>query len=353
MSSPDPSARPAQVTVAGWSVAVASAFLLLSAFDSLNSLNSVETRDQLIQAIDEGNLKGLGISVAEALDVKRWALYVSALAAVVTGVLGIFVLQRDKTARIGLTVAAVPIVLTVPITGSFLAMLVGAGAAVLWTLPARDWFAGRPVTRREPRPAAPRDQSPPPAPAPWVPPTAVTPPGGPEPAASAGWGEAPATTTTYPAYDASTGSAVPLSHQELRPRQVRNACLITWVFSGLTAIGYLAVLVAVSIDSQAMIDMVTESPAWDPSYDEGIIVGAAVAGSILMLLWCAAVAVVAVFTWRGAPWARVVHLISTGVAAVFALLALPWSLAHLAAVGAVLGLLLSAPARSWFTSRRR
>lgn len=348
MSSPAPSTRPSQVTVAGWSVAIASAFLLLSAFDALGSLHTVETRDQLTQAIDSGNLQGLGISVAEAVDAKRWALYVSAVAAVLTGILGVFVLRRDKAARIGISIGAVPIVLAVPLTGSFLAMLVGAGAAVLWTRPARDWFAGRAPTPREPKVQAPTE---PPA---WVPPVDVSgvstrsTSGAPRPAPTPGWGVPPG----HPPYAPPPVAPYPPVQAE-RPRQVRTACLITWIFSGITALGYVALLAAISIDQQGLIDMVKENPAWDASYDDDLIVTAAVAGSIVFLLWCALASVVAVFTWRGASWAWVVQLVSTGFAALVALLGLPFSLLHLVAIGAAFGLLLSRPSRDWFTSRRR
>lgn len=347
MSSSEPPARPTQVTVAGWSVAIASAFLLVSVFDALGSLHSVATRDQIAQAIDSGNLKGLGISVAEVLDVKRWALYVTAVSAVVTGILGAFALQRDKAARIGLTLAAVPIVLAVPLTESFLAMLVGAGTVVMWSRPARDWFAGRPISPREPRPVAARPDVPPPprpdVPDPWIPPAAEGHLG--EPAPFAGWGAVPGA--------ASWGSQQPVAPAvSPRPRQVRIACVATWILSGITALGYLAVLVVISIDQQSLIDRVKENPSWDSSYDDNLIVTAAVAGSIIFLLWCAVVSVVAVFTWRGATWAWIVHLISTGVAGLVTVVALPLGLIPLAVLGWVFGMLLSRPARNWFTSRR-
>lgn len=351
MSSPGPSARPTQVTVAGWTVAVASAFLLVSVFDALGSLHSVETRDQLTQAIDSGNLQGLGITVAEALTVKRWALYISAVAAVLTGVLGVFVLQRDRAARIGLSIGAVPIVLAVPLTGSFLAMLVGAGAVVLWSRPARDWYAGRPITKPAPRSESRRDDLPsapaaPPAPVAWVPPT-----GGSQPGPTPGWGAAPGTWVgpqppTYPAYPPVPAPVV------ARPRQVRGACLITWILSGITGLGYLALLAAISIDQQALIDVVKDNPAWDDSLDDDLIVTAAVVGSVLFLLWCVAVSVVAVFTWRGAQWAWIVHLVSTGAAALASAVALPWGLIHLVAIASAFGMLMSRPARAWFTNRR-
>ena len=370
MSTSGASARPAQVTFAGWSVAIASALLLLSTFEALGGLQTVEVREALAKRIDSGNLQGLGLSLSDAITATRWALYVAGVAAVVTGVFGIFVLQRDKVARIGLSAAAVPIVLTVPLTGSFLAMLIGAGAVVLWSGPARDWFAGRPIRQREPRSTERRDDTPtdapaPPAPVPWVPPTTESPYGAPaqpaQPAPTHGWGGAPGDApdpVQHPAawqpYQAPPGYA---GYQQTpvaptRPRQVRNACLVTWIFTGVTALVYLGMLVVVAVDQQALIDLVTENPAWDPSYDEDLIVTAAVVGSVAFLIWCVAVSVIAVFTWRGAQWAWITHLVSAGMAGLVSLVALPVSLVHLAAIGAVVGLLLSRTSRTWFTTRR-
>lgn len=351
MSSSEASARPTQVTFGGWTVVVASALLLLSTFDALSNLQTVDARDQLAEAIDSGNLRGLGVSVAEALTVKRWAIYVAAVAAVVTGILAVFALKRDKIARIGVTVAAVPIILSVPLTGSFLAMLIGAGAVVLWSRPARDWFAGRPITQPEPKepkevkgPEETQRSAADAVPAPWVPHGAEPSSGPGQPAPTPGWGGAPAAETW--------AAAEPVPGRPQRPRQVRNACLITWITSGFTALVYLVMLAVIAINQQALIDIVTDNPAWNDSYDEDLIVTAAVVGSIVFLIWCAAIAVIAVFTWRGEQWAWIVHLVSTGMAALVAIVALPVSLVHLAAIGAVFGLLLSRPARTWFTKRQ-
>lgn len=372
MSTPDTSQRPGQVTVGGWAVAVASVFLVISVFDSLGALHSVETREQLAETLDSGNFQGLGISVAELLTVKRWALYVTAVAAVFTGVLGFFVLRKDNVARIVLTVGAVPIVLATPFTGSFLAMMVGAGAAVLWSRPARDWFAGRPITPPGPRRPAPdqRQTPPPPGAAPWVPPT---PPasGSPEETgarAFPGWGapageQAPPPPTFPPSGDPAAPPPYPYPPSPVpdlrswadatRPREVRIACLITWVLTALTAVGYLVLLAYVSIDSDSLVRLVQDSPSWNARYDEDLIVPAVVIGSVVFLLWCAAAAVVAVFAWRGHPWAWIVLAISAGAAAVVATMMFPFSLVHLAGIAGALGLLLGRPARAWFRSQRR
>ena len=83
--------------------------------------------------------------------------------------LGVFVLQRHRGARIALSVVAVPILLanlvTAPLTGGLLGALIAAATVMLWTGPARDWFAGRPV-RQPPVPPSAREEPPPPNPTP-------------------------------------------------------------------------------------------------------------------------------------------------------------------------------------------
>lgn len=176
MSTDDASARPGQVTLAGWTTAAASVVLVLAAFQAMGHLNTVDEREQLASALNSGSGRQLGISVAEATRMVRVGLYVLGLASVVTGVLGLYVLQRHRAARVVLTVAAVPVVLTSAFAGMLaLGAVVGVGAGLLWTEPARDWFAGRPVTRRQAPAVRPQ---PGPAPRPpdkeWAPPTAAT-----------------------------------------------------------------------------------------------------------------------------------------------------------------------------------
>src|SRR4051794_38636158 len=148
--------RPREVTIAGWTVAVASTMLVVTVFDTMARLHSVDTRDSLTRALGAGSAKDFGISLTDALGVMRGALFVAGVAAVVTGILAVFVLQRHATARIVLTVAAVPVVLTAPFSGGFLGLLVGGSAALLWSRPARDWFAGRAPARPAVERLAPR-----------------------------------------------------------------------------------------------------------------------------------------------------------------------------------------------------
>ena len=74
MSQPDPTARPSQVTVAGWAVAVASVLLLLAVFDTMGKLETVDMRERLSRAISSGSAKDLGFTVSDATAVLRCCL---------------------------------------------------------------------------------------------------------------------------------------------------------------------------------------------------------------------------------------------------------------------------------------
>lgn len=329
MSSSEGNVRPSQVTFAGWGIAVAALMLVISVFDSMANLKSVDMREQITRGITSGSAKGLGLSVEEATEIMRWSLFVAGFAAVAAGILGVFVLQRNKGARIGLTVAAIPIVLTAPLAGSFLGMFIAAGTTILWTRPARDWFAGR-------QPAAPSRPEPASVPAaPWEPPT---PPAGAQP---------PPSPNPYGYYPPTPHPVLPQA-PSARPREVRIGCILTWVFTAITALGYVAVLAAVAIDSPGLIGILQDTPGWDDSFDEDLVITAAVVGSVLFLIWCVAAATLAFLAWRQQRWAWVLLLVSTGAAGLISILGFPFSLLHLTAIAATLGMLLSRPSRDWF-----
>jgi hypothetical protein len=369
MSSDAPGPRPRQVTIGGWVIAVASAVLVVTVFDTMANLHTVDTRDRLTEALTSGSLKDLGISLDTALSFVRGALFVAGAAAAVTGVLGIFVLQRHQAARVVLTVAAVPVVLTSPFAGGFLGVVIGGAVALLWTEPARDWFAGRPVRQREPAPAASRspwtspdrvdgadDRRPPRLPAP----PAGTPSAAPRP--MSGWGQVSGPTPdpgpAYPdqarswpppAYPAGSTAHPPAAVGSKPPYAVRLACALTWIFSGLTAIAYLVVIVGLAVDRGKILDLVRDNPGVrDTSLTDGELVGALVAASAVVILWCLAACLLALLTWRRHGWARSLLLVSVGVAGLVELAALPYSLLHVAACVVVFGLLLRVPAREWF-----
>src|SRR3954469_7162467 len=207
------SARPRQLTLAGWFVVVGSVMLVITVYSTIAGLNSVDTRDRVSEWLSTPTGEGLGLSVTDALSGLRAALVVTGLCAAASAVLGVFVLQRHRGARLALTVVAVPILVanlvTAPLTGGLLGALIAASTVVLWTGPARDWFAGRPVrqpaasVRRQERSktgsGAPPEQRPGAAPPPAGPPERTPAPPvdlsqhpSAQPPAASGYGERPA-----------------------------------------------------------------------------------------------------------------------------------------------------------------
>lgn len=145
-------ARPSQVTMAGWMAAIAAGLLVLSLFDSVANLQSVEFRDSVEEFLSTPPGSGLGVGVDGVVEVVRWLLLLSGAAAAAAGILAIYVLQRHNGARVGFTVAAGLLMLitvfTMPALNSFLPILIAVAATWLWTRPAREWFAGVPAASR-------------------------------------------------------------------------------------------------------------------------------------------------------------------------------------------------------------
>jgi hypothetical protein len=377
MSSNGPGPRPPQVTIGGWVIAVASAMLVARVYDGMSGLRSVDTRDSLTEALRTGVAKGLDLTVDDALSVLRVGLYVAGVAAVVTGILGIFVLQRHATARVVLTVAAVPVVLTAPLAGGFLGLLIGGATVLLWSPPARDWVAGRAPRRPQPRSGSTERSTP----DRWsgTTPTALTGPAappapdgsdGPTPPPTPGWGApGPATpiapgppyaANPAPPY-AAPGHALPPAvpwgprgPAEPTPVQVRVACILTWVFAGLTGGLYVLVGLALAADRGAVLDKLHDNASVrDANVTDTFLVAVVVAVSALLVLWCLAAAVLAMLTWRRHAWAWILLLVSTGATALACLLVLPFSVANLVGAGTAFALLLRPPVRAWFRDGAR
>lgn len=381
--------------MAGWTIAVASALLVVSVFDAMGRLRSVDMREQLAEALDSASARRLGISVDQATDLVRVLLFVGALAAVAAAILGIFVLQRHTGARIGVSVLAAPILVTAPFAGGFWGTLVVCAAILLWTRPARDWFAGRAPSaparpREEPPAAAPPvwgqpDWQAPGQPGPGVPPgsdpvSGQPGPGVPPNPGQSGSGMPPAADRPEPAPGQQGPWAVPLpvtgpgAHQPPpthqwgqpapppapwqqrpvgRPPQLLVACIVAAVVTGITAMFLLAVLAFLAIDSDALVRAVRESPEWNEAYDDRLVVPAMVVGGLVLLGWCLATLVLILFAWRRHQWAWALLIASAGLATVVSLFAFPVGLLNVATAGVTVVLLLSLPVRAWFRGPRQ
>ncbi|HET7356712.1 MAG TPA: hypothetical protein VFJ09_08565 [Nocardioidaceae bacterium] len=390
--------RPVQVTVAAGVAAAGSALLVVTLFDSMSALQSVGARQDIAQALAQsGHPWGLG--VADAIRVIRDLMLVAGGAAAAATVLAGYAMFRHRAARIGLTVAAAIMLLTV-VSGVF-GLLVAASTAMLWSRPARDWFAGRapapasagasasqpgqPGRRQpllssaeegpeagegeQPRPvppptygfgtphahqgppppgqAEPQDQPYPgpgqpvyPPPARAYPPSGAYPPPGDYPPPGA-W--------PPPAYGQQPSRPV-----GRRPVTVTVAAVLTWLFAGLATAGYLVVVALLLADRTQLVDRVTTDPQFRGLNITGNeLVAALWVMSAIIILWAVIAMVLAFLAFRGHNWARITLVVSSAVTFVACLAAFPFGLAHMIVAAAVIVLLFTGGANDWFARRTR
>lgn len=357
-------ARPRQLTAVLWLVVLGSAFQVLSVFDRMSTLHSVDTRQEVAKVVGSGRGRDLGITVDEALRLMGVALTVSALCAAAAVVLGIFALQRHRGARIALSVVAVPLLATALLTGGMVGALVALAVAFTWTAPARDWFAGRPV-----RSGPDRSDRPPAAP----PPPPDVPPAGPRPAPLSrppstddtsdaprpvhGFGQAPVHAPVLerpPARPVPAPAAPVTAVPPPVPASVRVACILTWLFAGVVALLYAILLVVLLADSQWIVDQVTASPAWTQAgLKQEMLLPVLWLGCLMFLAWSVSAIVLAFFTWRRHNWARYLLVVSAAAAIVAAFFAFPFGVPHQIAAAYVIGALFTPAAKRWFALTTR
>lgn len=398
MSSKDAPARPPQASAAGWALVVGGAFVVLSAFESVSSLRSLESREQVEEMLAEPPASGLGLGVEGVLDLMHALTLVTGACAAAIAVLGWQVLQRNRQARVAVSVLAVPLLVAGAVVGGLVAVVVATAAALLWVQPTRAWFDGvepprrglEPPRRRPPHPLPPQDG--PPVSGPSEEQRPLAPVGAPghdddqrsgsgEPRPYDGFGSvrtsapvgsahpahpaqpAPPTWTGGPgdqpgpdgqqqpwgtAYAPGLGAASPR-----RPAAVTVACVLTWVAT--TVVGLLTgvSLVALALAPDLLLDSALEQ---QPGLlDQGVtreqlLSGLWVLGG-LTVAWCVAAAVVAGFASRGARWARGALLVSAVLATVLSLLSSPGAPAMvlpMLAGSVVVACLLRAESRAFF-----
>jgi hypothetical protein len=332
--------RPRQVTMAGWMIIVGSVLVVATVFETVTSLNTLETREAVSRFLSEPPGEGLGLDVTGALLVLRTVSMVAAGCAAVAAVCGFHVLRRNRSARLGVTVVAVPLFFTGMVTGGFLSSLVAASALLLWLEPARNWFDGIPPRSAAPERAATDRRSadrPPPPPPPDTGPPAQSPTSAPRP---------------------HQGFGTPASHAVVeqpkrRPAAVMWACVLTWVLSGTAALmmGLSALVIALAPDL-----VLEELRRQDPDLtqqgmtDHAVQVATYITAGVTVV-WALAAIVLAVFVLRGAGWARIALLASAAAAGAVCLVA---SLGSVLMVVPAFGcavtfsLLLRPEVRAWF-----
>ncbi len=401
MSEQQKPARPPQVTMAGVVAIFGGVLLVFGLFEAMEQLRTSDMRDSITEFLSEPPGDGLGLTLDNVLALLRVLVFVNAALAAASVVLGVFILQRHNPARIVFTIAAALMLLTAPVSGGLLPFITAFAAAMLWTRPARDWFAGREPavvertpTRPERRPDGPPPYQPPPPPEhsagqdndsfasqPPVPASDDAPQ--PSPAAYP-FGQKPGDQVqqqlpgdqpTYPQGQAAPypapppqqggwpapaqGQWPPPSEPPVqpagrapgkRPGTVLTAVVLTWAFAGITFLGFLAlILMLAGAQDQLLEELRADQSIQELNLSTQDLVSILWVMSAVILVWCLSAMVLAFLVFRGIGWARIVLAVSAGAAALFSLAAAPAGLLHTAAAIATGVLMFVGGAGEWFS----
>lgn len=347
---PAPPARPRQVTWSGAIICLGSVFVLLSAWQVVLGVGSLETREGVEEFLAVAPGDGLGLDVPAALEVLRITAMAAAALAVAAAILGWQVLQKSRSARVVLSVMAVPLFLTGTVTGGLVSAAVVASIITLWLSPAREWFAGRPLpdpparTRPDARPDAAASQRPT-----WPPPLPQEPgrhgPGHHEPGQQQGQ-EQPGPADRRLEQQAGTTARTP------RPPALVVACLVSWSLCGLTLLFAAGGAIVMWTSPDLVVEALQQQ---DPAaLEQGLSVRDLQVGTTVILgvlgVWCLGASVAAAFALRGSVAGRVALLVCAAVAAALTLLSVLGSLAFvvpLAGCLVVVALLVRPEVRAW------
>jgi hypothetical protein len=369
--------RPRQVTMAGIMSVVGSLLLVISLFDTLGRLRTPETRESVAEFLATPPGSGLGIDVAQAVDLMRALALASGALAAMALVFAIFVLQRHVPARIGFTIVAGLLLLTVPVAG-LMPLLLAFAALLMWSQPARDWYAGRtpatersaPLRSQEPGqsggwPPPGNQGSPPPSyhpPASYQPPSDQQPP--PEPGAwqqpshqSGGWDQPSQQpiqhTGQWPPYAAHPGYGQS-SSSDKRPTSVTIAAVLTWIGAGATAASMVLLGALLATGGDVFVEQFDEQAQGSGvtlSSDEVLAVGWGI--TAFFLLWSLVAAVLAGFAFRRSNGARIALAISAVMTALVSLLMVLSGISLVTLVLSVAAaiLLFTGGANDWYARR--
>lgn len=379
--------RPRQATLSGWLIMLGSVFVVLTVFERVAGLQSLETQQSVERFLAEPPGDGLGLGVQGVLGILRALALVAGACAAAAAVLGYFVLQRSHGARLALSVLALPLFVAGMATGGFMSSVVVASIVMLWFQPARDWFNG--VTpaqarhtpeRPSPGADAPRERvgaslgngspatgSSTPDPAGDQPsggstaigsPSAGSPGGssgtvGAAPPAYPGFGAPPASGQAPAAWPTPAPGGGP-GAPDARPGGVLTACVLAWVMSSLAAL-MMAISVAVLASSPGRVydELVSQNPELaEQGISKDVLIQATFILGTVVIVWSLMAIALAVLVFRRVAWARPALMASAGVAALLSLVALAVgqvvTVLPLAACLTTIVALARADVRAWF-----
>jgi len=333
--------RPPQVTFACGIVMIGSVFVVLTMWDRIAGLHTLDSRSGLQSFLHDSGLDSSGLTVGDLMSTVKVLAMIAAGCATAMVILGWQTLQRSHGARIGLAILAVPLFVTGLATDGIVSSGVAAAVLTLWLGPARAWFSDAPAPEKETPQKQPATRAP------------VTPPRqAPATPRAVEW--APPTTTAYDVHPPRRTPARPLLRN--RPQQLVWACLITWGLTSLIAFVLAGSMVIVAADNASLLDRMHEQ---DPQLaeqgisDHALLVAVFVMCAVL-LAWALAAAAFAVLLFRGHRWAWYALFVSAIAAAVLCLLGVLGSLVVLVPLGGILatiGLLTRPEVRAWLAPR--
>lgn len=309
--------------MAGTMVMLSAAFVVISVWDTVSRLRSIETRESIEKFLADAPGKDLNLSVENMIQVLHGISVVAALTSVAAVALGWQVLQRSRQARVILSILAVPIFFTGLVAGGFMSALVAVATAMLWLSPSREWFAGLPIPESTKPAEARRDALPTQTPA------ALT------ASQTAGW---PAVA----------------SPPAKRPDPVTVAVVLTIVVAGLVFLMMLVSLVFVATQPDLVLE---ELHRQNPDLkgqgigDSLLLTTTYISGG-LALAWSALAIALAALLVRRRAWAATGLLICAATCALFcvvATLASPVALIPAVAAIATVSCLRRPDVRAWLT----
>ncbi len=325
-------ARPRVVSWCAWLIMIGAAFLVLMAFQHVSELGTLESQEAAGKLVADPPFDDLGLTVDDVQRIEQVFSLLAGGAAAAAAILGFEVLRRSRASRRVLTFLAPVLLLAGMVVGGLIAFVVVAAIVMLWSPQAREWFGDTPPAPAEPtRPTAPTEgATEPPAPR-------ETPQDG-----------AVAVLAPPAAWPTTTAR---------RPRPVLTACIVTWVSSALVALGSLASMAVVLVDSDDLIGQLRDQNPQlkEQGITDGVVIGIVVATVVGLVLWSVAASVLAFLTLRRRRWAAITLIVSGGCAGALCLLSTVLgsliAAVPLAACVAV-GLLLNrAESKAWFRDR--
>lgn len=324
-----PLARPAPVTLSAGLIIMGSVSVVALAFTGIAELRSIATREAVEASLKEWPLESLNLTLDAALSLIRVSSMIAGACAAATAVLGVFSFRRSRGARLGLSVLAIPLLVTGLVTGGFMATLVAVATVTLWLQPARDWFDGiAPAAGAANRERAGRGQSP-------------------ASVGSAEWPPPAVTDVIIP--------RKPVPDSDARPKSVTIACGTTWVGAGSTLLFVALSLLVLSADPDRVLREMEKQQPESISQDitgDALISASFVLGGIV-IIWCLLAVVFATLAYRRSRWARVALLFSAGLATVLSALAsigAVFILPLLMACVLTISLLMRPEVRTWYAT---